>query len=90
VEQQRVLLLDHQVIVWQHPFYNYGPPAPLKQWIDMVLEYGWAHGKGGGNLTGKNVLQVLTAGGSRASYTSRSYGATVRELLATFERTSPL
>ena len=39
-EQRR--LLDHDVIVLQHPFYWYSSPAIIKEWQDLVLENGWA------------------------------------------------
>jgi glutathione-regulated potassium-efflux system ancillary protein KefG len=88
-ESERGFLLDHQVIIWQHPFYNYGPPALMKQWVDMVLEYGWAHGRGD-YLKEKTVLHVLTTGGTRNIYASGGHGATLREFLAPFERTARL
>lgn len=40
-EQQ--LLLEHDIIVFQH-FYWYSCPAILKEWMDRVLEYGFALG----------------------------------------------
>jgi glutathione-regulated potassium-efflux system ancillary protein KefG len=89
-ERERTLLLDHQVIIWQHPFYNYGPPALMKQWVDMVLEYGWAHGKGGNYLKDKTILNVLTTGGTREFYASGGHGATLREFLAPLEQTARL
>jgi glutathione-regulated potassium-efflux system ancillary protein KefG len=56
VEREKELLTEHQVIVWHHPFYMYGAPALLKQWMDLVLEYGWAHGKGVYSLKDKVVF----------------------------------
>jgi glutathione-regulated potassium-efflux system ancillary protein KefG len=35
----QMLLLQHDVIIWQHPFYWYSFPPLLKQWFDMVLEF---------------------------------------------------
>lgn len=91
VEREKALLLDHQVIVWHHPMYNYGVPALLKQWIDLVLEYGWAHGKGGEYLRGKIIFNVLTAGGTREVYAPGGHnGYTVREFLRPFEQTARL
>jgi glutathione-regulated potassium-efflux system ancillary protein KefG len=34
-EQQR--LLEHDVIVFQHPLYWYSTPAIMKEWQDLVL-----------------------------------------------------
>jgi glutathione-regulated potassium-efflux system ancillary protein KefG len=91
VEREKALLLDHQIVIWQHPFYMYGVPPLLKQWIDLVLEYGWAHGKKGNYLRDKMVLNALTAGGTREVYARGGYnGFTIREFLAPFEQTACL
>jgi glutathione-regulated potassium-efflux system ancillary protein KefG len=39
---EQELLLQHDVYVFQHPFYWYSSPAILKEWQDLVLEHGWA------------------------------------------------
>ena len=44
------LLLSHEVIIFQHPFYWYSCPALLKQWQDQYLQYGFAHGAQGTRL----------------------------------------
>jgi len=91
VEREKALLLDHQIVIWHHPFYMYGVPPLLKQWIDLVLEYGWAHGKNGDHLRDKIVLNALTAGGTRAVYARGSHnGFTIREFLAPLEQTARL
>lgn len=89
-EREKELLLDHQVIIWQHPLYMYGAPALLKQWIDMVLEHGWAHGEGGTNLRGKVIFNALTAGGTRDVYVSGGHGHTLPEFFISFEQTARL
>jgi glutathione-regulated potassium-efflux system ancillary protein KefG len=43
VEHEKKLLAEHQVVIWQHPFYWYSAPPLLKQWIDLVLQFGWAY-----------------------------------------------
>lgn len=40
IQKEKQLLLEHDVIIWHHPFYWYSAPPLLKQWIDMVLEFG--------------------------------------------------
>jgi len=65
-EQQR--LLNHDVIVFQFPLFWYSTPALLKQWQDLVLEYGFAYGPSGQKLSGKLVLACVTTGGSRHDY----------------------
>lgn len=65
-EQQ--LLLQHDVIVFQHPLYWYSSPAIIKQWQDLVLEHGWAYGSKGTALNGKKWLQIISSGGSSEAY----------------------
>jgi glutathione-regulated potassium-efflux system ancillary protein KefG len=69
VKKEKELLAAHQFLIWQHPFYWYSIPPLLKQWIDMVLEFGWAYGPNGTALQGKKVMNVITAGGSAEAYT---------------------
>jgi glutathione-regulated potassium-efflux system ancillary protein KefG len=63
-------LLKYDIIIWQHPVYWYSIPPLLKQWIDMVLDFGWAYGKGAAALEGKYLLQVFSSGGSSQVYTT--------------------
>ena len=65
-EQQR--LLDHDLIVLQHPFYWYSSPAILKEWQDLVLENGWAYGPGGTRLAGRFLMSAISTGGSEEAY----------------------
>ncbi len=91
VEREKQLLTEHQVIVWHHPFYTYSCPAVLKQWMDLVLEYGWAHGRGVYSLKEKIVFNALTSGGTREVYTADGYNRfTIREFLAPFDQTAHL
>jgi glutathione-regulated potassium-efflux system ancillary protein KefG len=91
VEREKNLLLAHEVIIWHHPLYMYSAPAVLKQWMDLVLEYGWAHGSEGNALKDKMVFNVLTAGGARESYAINQHNRfTLREFLVPFEQTATL
>jgi glutathione-regulated potassium-efflux system ancillary protein KefG len=91
VDREKELLLTHQVIIWQHPFYMYSSPALLKQWIDLVLEHGWAHGKNGDNLKNKIIFNVITSGGTREVYAANGHNRfTIREFLFPFEQTATL
>jgi glutathione-regulated potassium-efflux system ancillary protein KefG len=84
-EQQR--LLEHDVIVFQHPLYWYSTPAILKEWQDLVLEYGFAYGSNGTALHGKIFFNALTAGGVEAAYKAEGYNHfTIRELLYPLEQ----
>ena len=84
-EQQR--LLEHDVIIFQHPLYWYSTPAILKEWQDLVLEYGFAYGSEGTALHGKIFFNAITAGGTEAAYRSDGYNHfTIRELLHPLEQ----
>lgn len=91
VEREKELLAAHEIIIWHHPFYMYSAPALLKQWIDLVLEYGWAHGKDGNYLKDKIVFNAITTGGTREVYARESFNRfTIREFLVPFEQTANL
>jgi glutathione-regulated potassium-efflux system ancillary protein KefG len=91
VKREQRLLLDHDVIVFQHPFYWYSTPAILKEWQDLVLEHGWAYGHGGTQLRGKITLNAITTGGPAAAYRRGGYNRfTIRELLAPWDQTAHL
>ena len=73
VAREKALLLAHDVIVWQHPFFWYSTPAILKEWQDLVLEFGWAYGPGGTALRGKLFVSAITTGGREAAYDADVY-----------------
>ena len=52
-EQQR--LLEHDVIVFMFPMYWYSTPPLLKEWQDLVLEYGFAYGADGAALARQDL-----------------------------------
>lgn len=91
VAHEKELLLAHQIIVWHFPFYMYGPPAIIKQWIDLVLEHGWAHGNEGRKLEGKLIFTAITTGGTRESYSRGGFNRhAIAELLTPLEQTAHL
>lgn len=91
IAREQELLREHDVIVFQHPFYWYSTPAILKEWQDLVLEHGWAYGPGGTALRGKITLNATTTGGPAAAYRADGYNRfTVRQLLAPWEQTANL
>ena len=91
VKFEQELLLSHDIIVFQHPFYWYSSPAILKEWQDLVLEHGFAYGHGGKALRGKKFLSAITTGGSKEAYCRQGYNRfTIRELLVPFEQTAVL
>lgn len=90
VHYERHLLLAYDVIVFQHPLQMYSCPALLKEWIDLVLGKGFAHGKAHA-LSGKICRFVVTTGAPAAAYSKTGYNKyTMAELLQPFELTASL
>jgi glutathione-regulated potassium-efflux system ancillary protein KefG len=88
-EQQR--LRDHDVIIFMFPLYWYSTPSLLKEWQDLVLEYGFAYGEGGDALQGKVFFCCLTAGGPETAYCAQGVNQySLRELLRPLEQTANL
>ena len=91
VEEEQKVLLQNDIIIWQHPFYWYSSPSLLKEWLDLVLEHGFAFGKNGRALEGKYVMSAISTGGRRDIYGSEEkVKFSVRALLAPFEQTANL
>ncbi len=91
VKREQALLLAHDVIVFQHPFYWYSAPAIMKEWQDLVLEHGWAYGAGGHHLDGKITFNVISTGGPEHAYRHDGYNRyTMRELLTPWDQTAHL
>ena len=91
VAHEQSLLLSHDVVVWQHPFYWYSTPPLVKQWEDLVLEHGWAYGRDGKALHGKWWLHAVSAGGREAAYQPDGHNRyTINQLLAPLEQTARL
>jgi len=87
VAREKHLLLEHHVVIWQHPFYWYSMPPLMKLWLDQVLEYDFAYGPEGKSLRGKQILLSLTTGGSHANYQEGSlHGAELRHYLRPYEQ----
>lgn len=88
VPREQAMLLEHDIIVMQHPFFWYSTPAMLKEWQDLVLQHGWAYGSEGKMLEGKRALNVLTTGGRESAYQPEGYNRfTMRQFLVPLEQT---
>ena len=91
IEAEKSLLLEHDIIIWHHPIFWYSCPPLLKQWIDMVLEFGWAYGPGGIKLAGKIIFNAITTGGPQESYSPAGHHRyTISQFLAPFDQTATL
>lgn len=91
VKREQKLLIEHDIIVWHHPLYWYSCPALMKEWIDLVLEHGFAYGRNGKALHGKMVMNSVTTGGSAEVYseTGRNH-YTIAQFLIPFHQTALL
>ncbi|RZR27738.1 flavodoxin family protein [Vibrio vulnificus] len=91
IDKEQARLLEHDVIVFQFPLYWYSTPALLKEWQDLVLEYGFAYGTDGMALQDKLMLCVVSAGGKEEAYKAEGYNHfTIRQLLAPIEQMAAL
>lgn len=91
IDREQRRLLDHDVIIFQFPLYWYSTPAILKEWQDLVLEYGFAYGVDGHALKDKVLFCSLTAGGKADAYQTDGYNHfTIRELLHPIEQMASL
>lgn len=89
MKREQELLYNHNIIIWQHPMYWYSCPPLLKQWIDIVLEHGWAYGREGYALKGKMIFQAITTGGAKENYDRTGRDRfTIQELLEPFCQTA--
>lgn len=89
VEQRR--LLEHDVVLFQFPFFWYSTPSILKEWQDLVLEHGFAYGTGGNKLDGKRMLLAITAAGPEEAYSPGGYQHyPIRDFLHPLEQTARL
>lgn len=91
IAAEQSMLVAHDVIVLHHPMYWYSAPPIVKQWIDLVLGFGWAYGPGGIALRGKTAFHVVTTGGPEAAYQLDGFhGSTLSEFLRPLQRTMTL
>lgn len=88
VRKEQEDLLRAELVVMQHPFYWYSIPPLFKQWIDLVLEHGWAYGSKGDKLQNKKIFHVISSGGSFEAYCQKGKNTyTYTELLRPLELT---
>ncbi|WP_394252239.1 NAD(P)H-dependent oxidoreductase [Vibrio profundi] len=91
IDKEQKRLDEHDVIIFQFPLYWYSTPAILKEWQDLVLEYGYAYGTDGNALQGKSFFCAITAGAKEDAYQSEGYNHfKIRELLYPLEQTASL
>lgn len=91
IDKEQSRLLEHDVVIFQFPLYWYSTPSILKEWQDLVLEYGFAYGSSGNALHGKYFFCAITAGGKEEAYKADGYNHfKIRELLYPLEQMADL
>lgn len=68
IKAEQEALLNADTIIFQYPLFWYSTPAILKEWIDQVIQYGFAFGKDSYNLEGKKMIVSFTIGSPVKDY----------------------
>ncbi len=91
IDKEQEQLLAHDIIIFQFPLMWYSTPSILKEWQDLVLEYGFAYGEGGKALKGKCLLPIVTVGGPEQAYEVDGYNNhSLQTFLTPLEQTANL
>jgi glutathione-regulated potassium-efflux system ancillary protein KefF len=73
VRPEQMLLEKYDVILFQFPLQWYAPPALLKEYMDIVLQRGWAYGDDEHALEGKIFGCITSAAGTEESFSAEGY-----------------
>ena len=91
VAREQALLAEADVVVFLHPIQWYSMPSLLKEWVDAVLQPGWAYGAGGDALKQKTYWLAVTTGSAADAYSAAgAHGRPFAHYLAPFEQTAAL
>lgn len=85
--RERRRIDDSSALVLQFPFFWYGAPGLLKEWIDRTFVAGWAYGRDGRNLRGKPfMVSISTGSGVNAYGPGGIHNQPIEEYLFPFEQ----
>lgn len=91
IGREQALMAQAELVVLQHPVQWYGMPSLQKEWLDQVLEEGWAYGRNGTALAGKHFLLAATTGGRLQAYSeSGEHGYPFEAFLPPYRQTAVL
>ena len=91
VAREQALLAGADVVVFLHPIQWYSMPSLLKEWVDAVLQPGWACGAGGDALRGKRYWLAVTTGSAKDAYSAGgAHGRPFAHYLPPFEQIAAL
>jgi glutathione-regulated potassium-efflux system ancillary protein KefF len=90
--QERSLLAHARVMVLLHPIRWYGMPSLMKEWMEVVLQPGWAYShEGTGALYGKGFWLVTSSGSGPDAYRPGGlHGRAFADFLPPFEQAAAL
>jgi glutathione-regulated potassium-efflux system ancillary protein KefF len=90
--RERSLLAHARLLVLLHPIRWYGMPSLMKEWMEVVLQPGWAYGHAGqGALRGKGFWLVTSSGSGPEAYRPGGlHGRPFTDFLPPFEQTAAL
>jgi putative NADPH-quinone reductase len=84
---ERRLIDETSALVLQFPFFWYGAPGLLKEWIDRTFIAGWAYGRDGRALRGKPFLVSISTGSDINAYRPGGiHNQPIEEYLFPFEQ----
>lgn len=91
IAAEQARLTAAQVVVFLHPIQWYSMPALLKEWVDTVLQPGWAYGSGGTALAGKTYWLVASTSSLESAYSADGIqGRPFADYLPPFRQTAAL
>jgi putative NADPH-quinone reductase len=91
IEAEQARLVEHDVIIFQFPLFWYSTPSLLKEWMDLVLEHGFAYGAGGEALKDKIFMCAVTASSPEKAYSPEGFQHyPLRTFLTPLEQTARL
>ena len=91
IAYEQAQLRQADLIILQHPIQWYSMPALQKEWLDRVLQRGWAFDTGANALHGKDFLLVATTGAEASAYQAgQRHGYHFAEFLPAYRQTARL
>ncbi len=91
IDDEQAQLLAHDILVFQYPIFWYSSPSLIKEWLDLVLEHGFAYGHEGTRLAGKKMMLAVSAAGPETAYSPEGYqNFPLRSFLSPMEQTANL
>lgn len=85
VKEEQELLVAHDRIVLQFPCFWYSSPPLLKKYFDDIFTYGFAYGRDGKALQGKEFGLSMSFGAEEGEFFKGNVGYSIDEILTPFK-----